>query len=73
MKPEPDFDYIYPVADCPNCGKQDIPFGTLSFIEDGMPKTITYCLSCHTKVEGIVPTGYMSMLELEEKGWDREL
>lgn len=64
---------IYPVADCPNCGKQNIPFGTLSFIEDGMLRTTTYCLNCHNFVEKILPKGYLSTLELEEGGWDTEL
>jgi len=73
MKPDPDFDYIYPVADCPNCGTTDIPFGTFSFIDDGMLVRMMYCLNCHTKVSEVVPKGYLSILELEEKGLDTEL
>ena len=73
MKPEPDLDYIYPVADCPNCDKRDMPFGTLSYIVNGILKTMTYCLNCHNSVEEIVPKGYLSMLELEDSEWNTEL
>ena len=73
MRTEPDFDYIYPVTDCPNCGKQDVPFGTLPVIDNGMLRTRIYCLNCHNFVEEIVPKGYLSTLELEEGGWDIEL
>ena len=73
MKPKPDLDYIYPVADCPNCRKQNVPFGNFSFIDDGILKEMTYCLNCHTKIEEIIPKGYLSTPELEEKGWDTEL
>jgi len=71
MKPEPDFEYTYPVADCPNC-KEELPFGTLSFIKDGMLRTRNYCLNCH-QVANIEPKGYLSALELEEGEWDIEL
>ena len=75
MKPESDFDYIYPVSDCPNCGKQDVPFGTLYFQDEfGMPQAMIYCLSCHTKIEKMVLIkGYLSILEMEESGWNSEL
>ena len=74
MKSEPDLDYIYPLGDCSNCGKLNVPFGTLYYQDEfGMPETMLYCLNCHTKVEEIVPKGYLSILELEEMGWNIEL
>ena len=73
MKLELELDYIYPIIDCPICGKPDVPVGELSFIEDGMFKILKYCLNCHQIVKEVIPKGYMSTLELEEEGWDIEL
>jgi len=74
MKSEPDFDYIYPVIDCPICGKEDVPVGELGFIDDGSLKMLRYCLNCHQPLNEMpTPKGYASILELEEEGWNTEL
>ena len=74
MKSEPDLDYIYPVIDCPLCDKQDVPVSELSFIEDGMFKTIKFCLNCHQPLNEMpIPKGYISIIELEHEEWDTEL
>ena len=73
LKPEPDFEYVYPIIDCPICGEINVPVSQLHLINDGLPKTINYCLKCHQVIEELKPKGYVSMLELEEIGWDSEL
>lgn len=74
MKLGPDLEYIYPIIDCPICGKVGVPVGEFSFLENDSYKITKYCLNCHQTInEMLTPKGYVSILELEEEGWDTEL
>lgn len=74
MKSEPDFEHIYPIADCTKCGAKEVPFNAVWMPSSGgeMIK-LTYCLNCQDGEEMDNIKGYMSLLELEDLGWDTEL
>ena len=71
LKPTSDDEYYYPVADCTNCGKLDIPFG-IFYNPYEIADIRYYCLNCH---EGELKNikGYVSLIDLEDSEWDREL
>jgi len=74
MKPEPDDEYIYPIADCTRCGAKEVPFNTVWWSSlDGELVKLTYCLNCQQGEEMVNIKGYVSLLELEDLEWDTEL
>ena len=74
LKDKPDFEYIYPIADCTECG-QERPFGILCGPIDDSLLCPYYCLGCKTIVPSPKAKGYVSLLELgeSEEEWYLEL
>ena len=72
MKPEPDSEYYYPIADCTTCGAKDVPFNITWLPDSGGYRQLTYCLNCHQGDPKNIK-GYVSLIELEEMEWDSEL
>lgn len=67
MKPEQDFEYLFPVADCTSCSKL-VPF---AYTNTTIP--IPYCLNCHQVPSKLNSKGYVSLLDLEELELSTEL
>ena len=72
MKPIQDEEYCFPVYDCTNCRKKNVPFNEYWTDREPFIKFI-YCLNCLQTTEIIKPSGYVSMIDLEEMEWDTEL
>ena len=62
-------DNTYPVVDCPACGQQDVPCVIDWYVFMG--KMFTLC--CHELVEKPVIKGWVSLVDLEDTGWDGEI
>ena len=72
-QPEEDFEYRFPVGDCPLCKEKNIPFGVVNFVDDGFPRQFRYCLSCSQIPEELKIKGYVCYLDLEDLGWSEKL
>lgn len=71
LKPKPDLEYNYPIADCTNCGEKDVPFGVFCNPYE-IVDTKYYCLKCH-QFSRPEFKGYVSLIDLEKTEWDIEL
>jgi len=73
LKSQSDY-YCYPVVDCPECKETDVPYGVFSSSNSEEYITHYYCLNCkHSTLQKPEIKGWITLLDLEECGWDSEL
>ncbi|MDD5397538.1 MAG: hypothetical protein PHU70_00525 [Dehalococcoidia bacterium] len=64
----------YPVSDCPNCKAIDVPFVIYPIPgPNNIYSSVISCLNCHQEVPQLRAKGFVSLIDLEAKEWDREL
>jgi len=69
----PDMEHIFPVCDCPKCGRPDTPFGVVSLMGEEI-KVLYYCLNCdYVTNESRLIKGWVTYLDLEECEWSEEI
>ncbi len=69
----PDMEHMFPVCDCPKCGRADTPFGV--YASSGEEITVLYyCLNCdYVTTESKYIKGWVTLLDLEDCDWSEGL